>query len=704
MPRLGLGMRLRCSALPEPVITGTAFPGETLTSTQPGQWQADGAPISGETGSTYLVRLSDIGKAIRQSRSANTLTIWKPADIAGVVRFWSSLSNVLNSVSPDVAATDGQTVRRWNGIISGTQADQATGGSQPIYRSTGQDGKPSLEFDGSDDRFSLPANTNVLQNKNQGYLIVGVRDTNSTGGDAAHVCLSYSNGTVATSARLLVASRAGGNNFFAAARREDANSSTSASSPNNNGFNVLTAHGDWSNGFVRLRVNGNVVASTALSGGAGPTSNTVSLAGAIGDSLANDGQFPGQMVAACVVNDTVTNAQLSQIERYIGLLGGIQTTPDGLTWNASSLTGPYTATTATHTTVIAPNGASITENDLATHRYRHHTRIHRTAAGRIYLAFSTGGTNEDQSGQQIGMCYSDDKGVTWSAPVQVCPSQSVFSASSVAYENGKRVAFTRGFVEHEGTLYIVSAIDQCTGDPPGSQGMIGVAMLARSIAADGTLGPLFRITSATYTPIDSKTAVDYDATLGPPLLAALQTSTWGGSAPGMTASEWSGWTTSASGQVFAEPSAAVSRDGTSNNLVRLWRAITGTTNRMYLSWSRDAGQTWSDPSLTDIPNAPSSMQMLRLSTGQIAMIGNQASGRAELFLSLFDSSGQATVHSVRSGVSSTPVYAGTYKGGGAAYPDMVQVGNYLYISYSLQKENIGFSRVLIPGLPDINND
>jgi hypothetical protein len=69
----------RSSAGAAPVISGTAFPGETLTSTNARQWYADGNVISGQTASTYVIRYSDIGKVIRQSNS-NTITILSDAD------------------------------------------------------------------------------------------------------------------------------------------------------------------------------------------------------------------------------------------------------------------------------------------------------------------------------------------------------------------------------------------------------------------------------------------------------------------------------------------------------------------------------------------------------------------------------------------------------------------------------------------------
>jgi hypothetical protein len=304
-----------------PVISGTEFPAETLTSTRTGQWYADGVAISGENSSTYVVRLSDIGKAITQSTS-NTITIWHPQNIAGVARFWSSLSNVFTSVSPDVLATDGQAVRRWTGIISGTAADQSTGVSQPLYCATGQSGNPSIEFDGSNDYFIPPAPNNVLRNVAQGYLIAGCRDTAPTGSAATHTVAYYTT-NLSGFPRLGLFSRLGSNKFSAAGRLLDGGTTVTADSPtsNNSNYNVLAAHGDYSNGFMRLRVNGSVVASTSL-GGSGNTSDTDSALARIGVAGIAE-YFPGHLTCFCIVNASITATELSQIERYIGLFGGL---------------------------------------------------------------------------------------------------------------------------------------------------------------------------------------------------------------------------------------------------------------------------------------------------------------------------------------------------------------------------------------------
>jgi hypothetical protein len=313
-------MLSRSSAGGAPVISGTTFPGETLSSNKTKQWYANGNAISGETGSTYMVRLSDIGKSITQEGS-NELVIWHPNSITGVARFWSSLSDTYNSVSPDVLATNGQTVRRWTEIINSTQADQTIGVSQPLYQATGQSGNPAIQFDGSNDYLNMGANSTVLQNKTVAYLICGFRETSPTAGSSSHMLMHYSVNTP-SNPRLSLYSRRSGNNFAAIGRRLDGETAVIALSANNSNYNVLASHADFSTGTLRLRVNGSVLATTAMTS-SGSTSNTPSLDSSIGGYVSFIEPAFGFMTAACVVNASVTATELSQIERYIGLFGGL---------------------------------------------------------------------------------------------------------------------------------------------------------------------------------------------------------------------------------------------------------------------------------------------------------------------------------------------------------------------------------------------
>ena len=307
----------------DPVITGTAYPAETLTSTRAGQWYADGVAISGETANTYVVRLGDIGKAITQTGS-NTLTIWHPHDIAGVARFWSSLSNIYNTISPDVAATDAQAVRRWNGLISGTQANQATGVNQPLYRATGQSGNPSLQFDGSNDLLSVTGTLEAFKNKSTGYVIIGCRDTNHTAGASVHVPVDIRDGS-GTRDRIVILTRDTGNVFVVKSSPVDGVAPTVTSTvASNANYNVITAECFWTSGVLNMRING-AQAGTANFPSNVPTSNTNSVSneiGSIGVAVATCA-FPGHVTCVCFVNALLSSTDRSRLERYIGLFGNL---------------------------------------------------------------------------------------------------------------------------------------------------------------------------------------------------------------------------------------------------------------------------------------------------------------------------------------------------------------------------------------------
>jgi len=308
------------SHAPPTTISGFAYPGETLTSPGNGQWYVDDVPIIGETGDTFVVRIDDIGKPVRQTNS-NALTTWHPNQIAGVAAFFWSRGGVLTSISPDVPASDAESVRRW---LDRTQppfnAEQSVGGNQPTYRATGQSGGPSVEFDGTNDVLIIN-NLSALKNVGQAYLLCGLRATNPTGGSASQPIINYSVGSGASS-RLAIFTRRSSNSVFQAiGRRLDAQAvSTDAQTTSDNNYNVLVAHGDYENGFIRLRLNGAEVASTALPS-SGNTSNTDSQESTMGALGA--GYCPAHVTCAMVVNQAISAAGIARLERFIGLHGGL---------------------------------------------------------------------------------------------------------------------------------------------------------------------------------------------------------------------------------------------------------------------------------------------------------------------------------------------------------------------------------------------
>ncbi len=362
-------------------------------------------------------------------------------------------------------------------------------------------------------------------------------------------------------------------------------------------------------------------------------------------------------------------------------------------------TGTYTLASVQNRTVLTPNGSTVVEGDPLTHRYHHQSRIAHQP-GVTFEAFSSGPVNEDAGGQQSVFCLSTNKGTNWTNPVVIVPSQSSFAATNGSYANGTRFSAPLAFYTTGTNVFSISVIGESTGD---GNPVNYVALVARQLFNDGSMGTLFRITPETYTPIAPAAAINYDAVNGPPMLAWLQV--YGSSGTGATS-----WYLSATNgsDTFGEAS-TLSWDGGTNNLLRFYRKLTSPTTFTWLSTSKTAGNTFNAPVATHIPNSPSYTMALRLDNGKIAVVGNpQDAGtvRDPLFLAIVNPVTFTTesVNAIRQGLSDSPTYAGTYKGGAAAYPDLVQVGNYLYVSYSIVKETMGFSRVLIPGLADNNND
>lgn len=297
-------------------ISGFAYPLETLTSPFSGQWTVDDVPV-GSPSTTFEVPLLSIGSTIRCGNS-KPVTVWHPNNIGSVTRFWMAAKRSFNTASPEVQANDGQTVRRWtsSAYLTSTIIDQATANSQPTYRANAQGGNPALRFDGVDDNMFLAADS-TLSGATQAYIIIGANTTNVSGTKNTQSAVLYAS---SFGTKLSIFPRDGSN--FVVGGRRISGTFFSASSPFVEGYNVIGAHGDYSNGFLRIRVNGVVANSTALdAAGASATGNDAVY---IGSNTAGN-TMEGDLTAVCVINNTISATDLSRIERYIGLLGGLNT-------------------------------------------------------------------------------------------------------------------------------------------------------------------------------------------------------------------------------------------------------------------------------------------------------------------------------------------------------------------------------------------
>jgi len=397
------------------------------------------------------------------------------------------------------------------------------------------------------------------------------------------------------------------------------------------------------------------------------------------------------------------------------------------TWPAGvSNRGPYPEISSTNIVVMSPSGSSPTENDLESYRYHHVAKV-SWQSNTTWIVMNAHGTHEQGDGTQVHGWYSTNRGATWSATIQIYPSFDPMV--NTISTTGTVWAIPNTFAVVGGTNYLIADVTQETVDSEWQSRLL----LACAMFPNGTVGARFRISPNSWSnnyPVISN--LTYDATLGNLLLTQSQIyGTYGGSYGNSTTNmQWSSFFKTNSNTLI-EPN-TVSADGGATNFYRLCRVLGGytggftndqflgqywTTNGVY--WNANSAINagldglWSAPYITSIPNPSSETALLRLTDGRFVILGNPHNWpgdttvrRDPLFLGITAPSSHAltNVWAVRQYLTNMPTYDGNSKRGGAQYPAMVQVGNYLYTTYSITKEKVGFSRILIPDLTDNNND
>jgi hypothetical protein len=369
-----------------------------------------------------------------------------------------------------------------------------------------------------------------------------------------------------------------------------------------------------------------------------------------------------------------------------------------LHWGNNARQGPYElAPGLINTEVDAPDGRPPSYGDLESLQYHNHTRVAVDAGGRVWVAYSGALRNEGESGMITEIKSSVDRS-RWTAPQVVIAPASAFDGSLKA---GRRISYPRAFVSYRGQLYLVSAIDQvngysfCTNEQ-------GEALIAVALYRDGSVGRAFRISKDAYHGLRGYPQYGYNSRIGPSLYALANTfGTWGGSAPKQPSSAWTGYGVGADGTTLVEPNTIHACDDPAV-LFRLWRDE-GKVGQfsLYQSTSTDSGHTWSAPTSTDLPNSPSETALVRVESGEIALVGNAHDQRAAedardpLFLAIFeDRSGTLRkVYAIRQGLTHPQFNDGVTCGPqskpcGAGYPGIVASKGSLFVSYSLYKQQI----------------
>jgi len=326
----------------------------------------------------------------------------------------------------------------------------------------------------------------------------------------------------------------------------------------------------------------------------------------------------------------------------------------------------------------------------------------------MFACWDTQARDENISGQHGVFCRSTDRGETWSRAEVLFPSLSANVPASETTEPGW-FQTSQGFIETDGRFYALTIVDQSLKEKVHRYNEVSrrrIGWLAREVQADGTLGKIFWLTDDAPEPIrgfpafpagDKKLVAKINERLRQP--AHLPQLFFGPRAH----------PDSDDGHRMTEPSPTWRLD--TGTWVRLYRDAGGIhakskreveeskSRRNYAAFSFDDGKTWTTPTRTTFPDACARSNAGRLPDGRYYVINNvlpmspKKGGRALLAVSLSDDGLEFNQTTVLRFVAPPRRYEGKAKGLGYAYPHSVVVGKYLWVIYSVNKEDIEVARI-----------
>jgi hypothetical protein len=376
-------------------------------------------------------------------------------------------------------------------------------------------------------------------------------------------------------------------------------------------------------------------------------------------------------------------------------------------WAVDRASGP--GTTAGFSEIDGVQNVELMRVTPETGMYSHHPHILHDGE-RFFAAWSNHRVDEDGPGQRVLFSTSAD-GRQWTEPAECFPP---LGPAEPAGGQASLVLTSNGLHDAGGTVYAVVGINGIGPRRFGSRPCYG--NVARSVAPDGALGPMFMLADE---PPPSLEGFEHDiAPPGDPRFAEAAAElialryrpdncpSWSfrPAGPGhedytVATGSWKSFGHSmlaADGHRMCEPTSYRRPDGV---VVRLFRDL-NRSRRVYASLFDEAQETWSVPQRTNIPDSPSRAVAGRLPNGGVYLVGNQTwaalegrGGRDPLVLSTsrdgvtFD---RAWI--IRAGAPKMR-HRGRHKGPGFQYPHATVVGDDLWVIYSINKEDVAVTRI-----------
>lgn len=351
--------------------------------------------------------------------------------------------------------------------------------------------------------------------------------------------------------------------------------------------------------------------------------------------------------------------------------------------------------------------------------YNHHHQLARVG-DRLLASWSCGIVHEDAPGQRMVCAFSDDDGATWSELRVVADRQrgrvgdAVLTAEGVhvhpggltAYygyydydERGVRTHLERGNYPKQEFDFRVN-FDSHTGivtSNDGGETWEGpVAKIDRFVPNLGphpmASGRLVMPGNMWFPYTDDPAGIEGWTTTGIPRLPEDYYDDPEGF--------WYGMQARGDGMAYCEGSCYQTDDGVVHMMLRLERA--DLTGRLAVTESIDDGATWSEPMLTSFTDANCRFHFGRMPDGRCFGVTcpEPDSDRTPMVLALSDDGTVFDRHIVLGDEpgGTKPRLKGHHKGGRYGYPSFLIADEWLFVIYSIHKEDIAVCRVRLADL------
>jgi hypothetical protein len=229
-----------------------------------------------------------------------------------------------NSNATTAANADNDPVRRINDKSgNGNNYTAPSDSARPLLRTggNGQNSRPILSFDGSDDILIDAADVNDFADIGYAYIFAALKDTNRTAGDSSHIAVFICRDAVQSS-RFSLYTRLSDSNAFMGGLRKTTEALVTISDTSDGNFNILGYIAEQAGGNHFLRKNGSQIATGSFT--AGNFANATSLNRGIGGLVvgAENGtgvpfRFEGQIGEVLIGTGQLTTAQRDAAETYL---------------------------------------------------------------------------------------------------------------------------------------------------------------------------------------------------------------------------------------------------------------------------------------------------------------------------------------------------------------------------------------------------